>query len=102
MTQALEDSDALLVIPVFAGFQIAVACLTAEVVLLEMADQAWTRVVGYWLCLVLVGIGLYVVARRGKRDKQKLEEIARAAALAEGAIPKGLDDDRLDSRFSTT
>lgn len=66
MTKALEENDALLVIPVFAGCQIATSCISADVVLLEMKGETWMRTLGYWCCIVLVVLGLCVVARQRK------------------------------------
>lgn len=89
MAKALEEYDALFMITLFAGCQITTACVSAQVVLREMKDCSWPRVIGYWACITLVVLGLLVVGRKAKRSAALAERLDEPLALVES--PQGTE-----------
>lgn len=73
MLRALEEYDALFVIPVIMGCQILTSCLSAAVILQELdLIPVWRRVL-YCLAVVLILIGLGVVTNGQKPKSSQLE-----------------------------
>jgi len=93
MAKALEEYDALFMITLFAGCQIATACISAQVVLREMEDQPWSRTIAYWCCILLIICGLGVVGWKAKLLNAAADDLLReaeAGAEAEAAEEEGL------------
>lgn len=80
MNKALAQYEAMLVVPMFAGSAITLACVSAAAVLLETASLAAWRLAGYWLSIVLVICGLAVLSHDASmRSKDDLDQDTRSS-----------------------
>eukprot|EP00933_Yihiella_yeosuensis_P050181 TRINITY_DN47946_c0_g1_i1.p1 TRINITY_DN47946_c0_g1~~TRINITY_DN47946_c0_g1_i1.p1 ORF type:complete len:252 (+),score=33.45 TRINITY_DN47946_c0_g1_i1:55-756(+) len=61
MATALQEYEAVFMVTLFAGCNIAVACISADVVLQELASQSLHQRLLYWFSVSIIAAGLCVI-----------------------------------------
>jgi len=46
-----------------------------------MKDENWSKTLGYWMCIGIIGCGLFVFARQGRREAAEMSKVERTKSM---------------------
>ncbi|CAJ1430471.1 unnamed protein product [Effrenium voratum] len=85
ISRGMQQHEALFMVTVYMGSNIATNSLSAIVVLGEMDDAPWWKFAGYTACILLMMVGMALLTS-GEKDEARDLEFSKCVELAEGPL----------------
>mmetsp|Transcript_62701 Transcript_62701/g.161355 ORF Transcript_62701/g.161355 Transcript_62701/m.161355 type:complete len:421 (+) Transcript_62701:78-1340(+) len=88
MTKGLQEYEALFMVTIYEGSMIVSGCVSGAIVLLDLRGLEPWRVGVYWLGVLIIVVGMYVIFSQERKSKSSLIGGTASIEKAEVLTPK--------------